>query len=162
MAMALLYNVKTAQKMTQIRAILARLGIECLDVLPADYQKLIGELVGYACSIPVETGDEKEPFTEEMMVLYDLDGLQFQALLDQMRDDHCRIGLKAVVTEHNVRWTSTQLYRELVREREAVEREIANSVIPKEPVSEISQEQVLRRAQEKKKVPEKQPPQRVR
>ena len=57
-----------------------------------------------------------DPFQDEMMVMQDLSGEAFHALLDTLRREGKSVKLKAVVTDHNRKWTALHLHRELLAE----------------------------------------------
>ena len=62
----------------------------------------------------------EEPLRERMMVFAGFPGDEFDSLLASLKAGKVGVGaLKAVLTPTNAGWTSRELYRELVREREA-------------------------------------------
>lgn len=59
---------------------------------------------------------------EEMLILNGFAGKKLDALLAALREEKLTVPLKAVVTEHNVRWTLAALYAEIVEERAEMEK----------------------------------------
>lgn len=119
MPVVLLYNLSDAEKAARICFVLFKLGLPWREVRPEEFSLPVGRLAG----IELEREEEEaaaEPFTGEMLVLCGLSRPQFGALLDQLRQARAPVALKAVLTEHNARWSSHRLYRELSAEHEAM------------------------------------------
>ena len=125
MGKVLLYNITDTEKRMGVKLCLFRLGLSCEDVAPEDFGHPLGYLLGLPGYAPAEA---QESFTEEMMVLYDLPSSLFHSLLDSLRTARVPIALKAVVTEHNVAWSSARLHRELAAEHAAVSKRIKKPV----------------------------------
>ena len=119
MARVLLYNFTDEAKRKKIKAILFRFAVPSREIPPACQGLTLGALLEGAES--GETGAEEPPFDGEMIVMHDLTARQFNGLLDEMKRQGIRVPMKAVVTEHNIGWTSARLYREISAEREALE-----------------------------------------
>lgn len=113
MAGILLFNIE-GEKLRRIGAIAEDLGIACRSVEAKDQHKPLGELVGLVESFPKP--ERIEPFSEEMLVIYELDEQTFSALLHMLRRDGAAVALKAIVTEHNLLWSAAKLGRELAEE----------------------------------------------
>ena len=115
MAKVLVYNVTDPKKLLAIRLTLARLGAAVREVEAQELTAPIGWLLGYPGYAPGMPG-AVEPFREEMLVMDGLRGPTLSRFLDELRQHGAAVPLKAVVTEHNLAWSSLQLYRELSRE----------------------------------------------
>ncbi len=117
MPTVLLYNVQDPARRMAVKLCLHRLGLRCRDVSPEEQGQPLGLLLGLEGYAP---GEAAETFTEEMLVMHQLSGTQFSALLDALRRAGISVALKAVVTETNVAWTSERLHRELAAEHAAM------------------------------------------
>lgn len=119
MGNALLYNISDPGKRMKIKLCLYKLGIGCIDVAPEDFGRPVGQLLGLETAA---SGEDAEPFSEEMLVMHALSSRQFSALLDALRRERVPVALKAVVTETNQTWSSSRLHRELAAEHAAMRR----------------------------------------
>lgn len=119
----LLYNL-SREKLSKIRVILLRLGLQCRVVLPEEYALPVGILAGLEELSPAETVQEAddETFRGEMLVMCGLPSAQFSAFLNALRQNRCTVPLKAVLTETNAAWSSLRLHRELQLEHEALQK----------------------------------------
>ena len=100
-----------------IADICKRLGIRQKRILPRDY----GQKLGYLAEIQGFTREPdnymKSEFQTEMLVFSGMDSEQVDAFLAAYKEAGLiPIGLKAVVTPHNIFWSAKQLYQELVKE----------------------------------------------
>ena len=125
----------------KIQKLCTRLGIEAVFVEENDFLKPLGELAGIKDSVENEKADtekietekaetekpemEKEDihemadFSEPMLVLVNFTDALLDRYLKEYKVMHIdRIDLKAVLTEHNQKWTVMKLYEELCKERE--------------------------------------------
>ncbi|MBQ9686230.1 MAG: DUF3783 domain-containing protein [Oscillospiraceae bacterium] len=126
MARVLLYNIQNEEKEMKIRLAAFRLGIQCQSVAAEDFGAPVGYLLGltgYA-----RGGECAERFTDEMLLMEDLRGGQLNAFLDALRTARVPVALKAVVTEHNVGWSSLRLHEELKKEHAAMQTAARRSV----------------------------------
>lgn len=120
MAQVLLYNIR-GEKLTKIRFLLLKLGVAPRIVQPEDYGKPLGQLLGReGFSSPAEDAPEDPAVPHEMLVMADLNPRQFNELLTGLRRSRIPVALKAVVTEHNIRWSSARLCREIAAEHAAM------------------------------------------
>ncbi len=117
MPKALLFNI-AGDKRKKLRFLLMQYGIDAVEGRMEDCNKPIGKVLGKAGQYGAPTMDG--PFFDEMLVLDDLDSQQFHGLLNGMQMLQASVTYKAVTTEHNLGWTSSRLYRELVAEHEAM------------------------------------------
>ncbi len=121
MAKVLLYNFTDEKRRRAVKALLFRFAIPCREVSPEAQAYPIGALLE-PNDLPHPEGqaEEIEPFSDEMLVMHALSPRQFNGLLDGMRQAGVRVPLKAVVTPHNIGWSSRRLYGELRMEQEAL------------------------------------------
>ncbi len=118
MARVLLYNIQNEEKLTKLRLLALRLGLEPVAVDPADFGHPLGYLLHINGFAPAA---QTERFEEEMLVMERLSS----PLLEAMRREGAGVALKAVVTEHNIGWSSAALCRELRREHAAMQAHAA-------------------------------------
>ena len=120
MAKALLYNLSGKDKLTKIRFLLFKLGLEGREVSPDEFGLPIGKLAGLE-GFESDAPEAGEDFTEEMLVMCGLSSPQFNALLAGLRQNRTTVALKAVLTETNAAWSSRRLHRELAAEHAAMQ-----------------------------------------
>lgn len=118
MARVLLYNFRNEARRKKLKALLFRLALPSREVEPEEQGYSLGMLLGEPGEMPGEAADE--PFTEEMLVMHGLASRQFHGLVDGLRQQGVIVPLKAVVTPHNIQWTSARLHRELSAEHAAM------------------------------------------
>lgn len=116
----LLYNLR-GQKRAAVLLCLRRLWLGFREVAAEEQGLPLGALLGLEGCGAAESGGDA-PFSEEMLVMHALSGAQFNGLLDALRRGKTPIALKAVVTPHNVSWSSARLRRELLSEHLALNR----------------------------------------
>ena len=113
----LMYNMKDDARTRAIRQYLAVQKIACADVAPADYGQSLGSLLhlyGFQRRF-----SPAALFEDEMLVLFAFDNTMLDEFLKFFRAFRLKpVELKAVVTPHNINWSSVQLHDELRRERE--------------------------------------------
>jgi len=70
-----------------------------------------------------ESSEEKPSFNDPMLVFAGFTGQKLDQFLNAMRKQKIpKINLKAMLTEHNVKWDSMTLHDELAREHEAMNK----------------------------------------
>ena len=116
----LLFNIQDPEKKTAIRLTALRLGLRCREILPERQGETLEALLSGEAANPAQP--EGESFADELMLMHALTQAEFHELLDTMRREGKSIRLKAVVTEHNRKWTAQRLHRELCAEEEAMKR----------------------------------------
>ncbi len=117
----LLFQIEK-EKEKEIGRICRRLQITVRKIVPKDY----GQKLGYLAGI---TGFSREhapyaggAFPAEMLVFSGMDSGQVDLFLKEYRESGTEpVGLKAVLTEHNVFWTPAQLFAELLKEAHQIE-----------------------------------------
>ena len=126
MARVVMYNFTDEKRRRAVKAILFRMLIPVREVVAEEQALPLGIILG-APGFPTpeaETGsaeDAKEaPFPDEMLVMHGLTKRQFSGLLDTLKREGISIPLKAVVTPHNIGWSSGKLYREIQAEHAAM------------------------------------------
>ena len=95
-------------------------GVKLRRVEPAGYGKTIGMLLG---AVPAAGHSADGTLMgDKMLVFSEISDLQLELLLSGIRSLGIAQGsYKAVVTEHNIRWTPSVLMAELRREREELQ-----------------------------------------
>ena len=104
----LLYNFTDKARTDKVKFIFVLMGIKIRSVAKEDYLQPIGALSGVTRIERTEEVYEGEGFEEEMLVICNLTDAQ----------------LKAALTPTNMNWSSVELHDELVREHEAVQKQI--------------------------------------
>ncbi|MDO4260617.1 MAG: DUF3783 domain-containing protein [Eubacteriales bacterium] len=124
----MIYYIRDFRKGKRIAGLCKRLGIRLRELKPADESSRIGVLAG----VPQPgggrmQGEEREALPEELE-LPEL--LIFSGFPDGLLDTFLKeyraagiepVGLKAVVTLHNMDWTVRELAMELMKERMAMQ-----------------------------------------
>ena len=121
MASVLCYNLP-AEKRIKLQLICTRLKMHVRHVLQDQYMLPIGALCGM-----LEPGASPAPATEtfddEMLVFCGFDSRLLDRFLAEMRAARMQpVLLKAVLTPSNMHWSSVRLCRELLSERETLQR----------------------------------------
>lgn len=118
MAQALLFNI-TGDKKRKLQFLLMQYGVTAVEGGAGDCSRALGQLLGWEGQFPAPTMDV--PFSDEMLVLDDLDPQQFHGLLNGMQMLQAQVIYKAVTTEHNLAWTPSRLLKELMAEHDALQ-----------------------------------------
>lgn len=116
MEAVLLYNCKGSE-FQKLRQIFMMLRVRMIPVEPEQYGLTLERLLqGDRSQLPVG-----ESFHEPMLVFCGIGDQKLDQILMTMRRAKLPpIGLKAMLTPHNVQWNSQQLWTELAQEREAM------------------------------------------
>lgn len=117
-AVVLCYNL-SGRKALQIKTACVKLGVAVRTIQPEDYNLPLGQLLKRPEYADVQPTTQC-PFSQEMLVFYQLTERQFDALLAQVRAAG-GIRLKAVATQTNLGWSSCTLYHELCAEHAAIQ-----------------------------------------
>ena len=118
MAKALLFNI-TGDKRKKLHFLCMQYGIAVLEGTVADQTCPLSKLLDRGGQGSQSIQDA--PFMDEMLVLHELSSQQFHGLLNGMQAIQAPVTYKAVTTDHNLSWTPSRLYRELVAEHEALQ-----------------------------------------
>lgn len=120
----LLYNLKTDKIKNTIKMICVSQGIRIRTVEPEQYGIPVGILAGGTAKQQEEYQEKSElpeAFEDEMLVFAFLTNKKLDHFLTALRKHKVpRIGLKAVLTEHNAVWNSVTLHDELCKEEKAM------------------------------------------
>ena len=123
MGQLLLFNIQNPEKQTAIRLTCMKLGLRWREIPPEQQGKSIETLL--AGTEGEETDSDlqaADTFTDEMLLMDGLIQSDFHSLLDNLRLNGQSVRLKAVVTDHNRKWSALRLHRELRAEEEAMNR----------------------------------------
>ena len=105
------------EKESAIAEICKRLGIRLKAIPTKDYAQKLGYLAGIKGFPQEKVTFSGIPFPAEMLVFSGLNSDQVDAFLAEYKKTGLpAIGLKAIVTPHNVFWTAEALFRELMQE----------------------------------------------
>ena len=100
----LFYNLENSKGRT-LKMLCLRLKIKIRIITKEQYNQTLGALAGI------------DGFTDEMLVFKGFDNALLDRFLVEFKKLHLtRIGLKAVLTEHNINWDSIALHEELLAE----------------------------------------------
>ena len=120
----LLYNFTDKERADKVKFIFVLMGIKIRSVRKEDYLQPVGALSGIADISRTDAVYDGEGFDGEMLVICGLTDPQMDQMLAYFRREGIRIPLKAVLTPTNMHWNSLELHDELVREHEAVRRQM--------------------------------------
>ena len=124
----LLYNFTDKERADKVKFIFVLMGIKIRSVRKEDYLQPVGALSGIADISRTDAVYDGEGFDGEMLVICGLTDPQMDQMLAYFRREGIRIPLKAALTPTNMHWNSLELHDELVREHEAVRRQIVVAV----------------------------------
>ena len=120
----LLYNFTDKERADKVKFIFVLMGIKIRSVRKEDYLQPLGALSGVADISRTDAVYDGEGFDGEMLVICGLTDPQMDQMLAYFRREGIRIPLKAALTPTNMHWNSLELHDELVREHEAVRRQM--------------------------------------
>lgn len=120
----LLYNFTDKERADKVKFIFVLMGIKIRSVRKEDYLQPVGALSGIADISRTDAVYDGEGFDGEMLVICGLTDPQMDQMLAYFRREGIRIPLKAALTPTNMHWNSLELHDELVREHEAVRRQM--------------------------------------
>lgn len=105
-------------KANRIESLCKKLGIRTSKIEPAKYSQTLGYLAGIP-SFPKEEKAYTGPdFPSEMMVFSGMSDKLDRFLTEYKKAAIPPIGLKAVITPHNIFWSAEELYKELFKEHQ--------------------------------------------
>ena len=118
---------ETMKHVAMMKSVLVRMGIRIRNIGPEQVLETVGYLAGmdgFQVLDKAPEGQEAEGLPVipvEMMVIKQFSNRRLDELLMNLRKAGVpRIGLKAVLTEHNSTWTFYHLYEELKEEHETM------------------------------------------
>ena len=121
----LIYNI-AGEKLRKIQTLAIRLGFRTRVVKPEEYGLPLGVLAQLPGAETLPQGDAV-PFEDEMLVLCNVQSKAFQSFLNGLRSQKTPVTLKAMLTEHNVSWTSSALHDAIRQEHEAMMKNVQSS-----------------------------------
>lgn len=114
----LLFHVEQ-KKAGQIERVCQNLGICISKIKPSSYSQKLGYLAGISGFNRRNTVYSGSDFPSEMMVFSGMDSDMLDHFLDEYKKASIPpIGLKAVLTPHNIFWSAKELYQELFKEHQ--------------------------------------------
>ena len=117
----LLYNFSEERLSKVKRAILPLKAVPKV-VGPDEYGQKLGYLIGEEGYLQ-EENPQSEAFKDEMLVMSGFTGSDIDMLIFSLKKHGAgRVALKAVVTETNIGWTSSQLHSAIEAEHQAMKR----------------------------------------
>ena len=121
-AQVLLFRVEPV-KAAQIESLCKNLGICTSKVKLSDYSQKLAHLAGIP-GFPREDIDYTGPeFPSEMMVFSNMADRLDQFLNEYKNAGISPIGLKAIITPHNIFWSAEDLYKELFKEHQFFQKQ---------------------------------------
>lgn len=118
----LYYLPELQEQQKAMEAVLEELSINGRRLSEADLNLSIGYLVGIPGCEMVNAGSDYKKPDKSFAVLHDLSDSRISEFLAAVRGrDDLRVDLKAVVTEHNMKWNCIDLIEELKREHEVMQ-----------------------------------------
>lgn len=116
----LFYNLNNS-KGKQIKLLCMRLKIRIKPVDPTDYALPVGALLGMENITLAESDTSTDDFADEMLVFSGFTSGMLDHFLNEYRKMRIpKTDLKAILTEHNISWSSYALHRELQKEHDAM------------------------------------------
>ena len=116
MSIVLIYNL-APEKDAKLKMLCRKMNIETRTVEKEEYGCQLSFLLGLSQD---STNKECVDFDDEMLYIAGLRGGILNLFLDQLRKRKILIPLKAIQTETNMSFSSSELYKELCAEREAI------------------------------------------
>lgn len=119
-ARILLFHVERS-KAGRIENICQNLEIRISKIKSSLYSQKLGYLAGISGFHKEKTAYTGLDFPSEMMVFSGMDSDLLERFLDEYKKASIPpIGLKAVITPHNVFWSAEDLYKELFKEHQSI------------------------------------------
>ncbi|AKN29919.1 hypothetical protein Ccar_03310 [Clostridium carboxidivorans P7] len=118
----LLFNIKDKTRYDGVIKAALPLRVKIKKVDKEEYLQPIGYLVGKKDIDPIVEKYEGPELGDEMLLFSDLAGTKLNQLLLSLKKSAVRINLKAVLTQNNEKWNTIQLYEELSKEHEALNK----------------------------------------
>lgn len=104
----------------ELKSLAMALGHQVKLVSSSNYGESLGYVAGIAGFKKANVKDTGEKLGSEMLIFCGLDSVAMDQLLAALRERKLRIPLKAVITPHNIQWSSRMLYEELKKEHESM------------------------------------------
>ncbi|EET60925.1 hypothetical protein BRYFOR_06991 [Marvinbryantia formatexigens DSM 14469] len=119
-SIVLCYNLEGTDKGRKLAGIFRLLGCELRHVQKQELLAPIGALAGIFAEDAAKQPYLGSGFPEEMLVLHMAGEEVLDIALQMMRKEQAAVALKAVLTPHNMQWSSLELYEEIRREHAAM------------------------------------------
>lgn len=117
MAQTILTFKLKREKDAAVELICKKLDIQKIEVLLEDYGQKLGYLAGITGFPKEKRLYDKSPFPAEMLIFSGMDSDRIDAFLTEYKKTALpAIGLKAVITSHNIFWSAEEVFRELMKE----------------------------------------------
>lgn len=116
----LYFEPQSSEQTAALKTILVRMGVRIKNADAASAGQTVGYLLGRKGFSASETAAEAP--SAPMLVLDGFTEKRLEILLREMKAHGVSVPYKAMVTEHNIGWTLSALFAELVREHEAMHR----------------------------------------
>ncbi len=119
--MLLLYSYpnKDVRKISQL---CLEHNFECKKIPKGRFLQTIGTHIGLVGHETISERYEGDDLPEPVMVFSGIASGELDKICDLLGDLNISQGIKAIATSHNVSWTILDLYGELAREREEIEK----------------------------------------
>ena len=120
----LLYNF-TGKRLQCVKKSLMMLGCAVKAVRQKDFDLTIGEVLGQTTEKKTDSPKIPGFFKDEMLVMYGFEGEMIDVLIAALKMGGVgKIDLKAIVTDHNINWSGTRLYKEIKAEHNMMNKTI--------------------------------------
>ena len=114
----LYFEPQPSEQTAALKTVLVRMGVRIKNVEAASAGQTVGFLLGRQGF--VESDAPAEAPSAPMLVLDGFTEKRLEILLREMKAHGISVPYKAIVTEHNIGWSLSALFAELVREHEAM------------------------------------------
>ena len=116
----LFYQIR-GEKRKQLKQICGALGIGILVVSPAEYGETVGAIAGFPGMRKQGKACSGDGVTGEMLVFVGMDDEALDEFLGACKAEGVSpTACKAILTPHNAGWSGEMLYKELVKEHQAL------------------------------------------
>lgn len=114
----LYFEPQPSEQTAALKTVLVRMGVRIKNVEAASAGRTVGFLLGRKGF--AESDAPAEAPSAPMLVLDGFTEKRLEILLREMKAHGVSVPYKAIVTEHNIGWSLSALFAELVREHEAM------------------------------------------
>lgn len=114
----LYFAPQPSEQTAALKTVLVRMGVRIKNVEAASVGQTVGFLLGRKGF--AESDAPAEAPSAPMLVLDGFTEKRLEILLREMKAHGVSVPYKAIVTEHNIGWSLSALFAELVREHEAM------------------------------------------
>ena len=114
----LYFEPQPSEQTAALKTVLVRMGVRIKNVEAASAGQMVGFLLGRKGF--AESDAPAEAPSAPVLVLDGFTEKRLEILLREMKAHGVSVPYKAIVTEHNIGWSLSALFAELVREHEAM------------------------------------------